>query len=68
MNDMMRKGRSRGPQGIVHGSAKLDNAKVQEIQQKAKQGYTQTNLAETYGVSISAISRVLAGDTWKHLR
>ena len=57
MADMSSKGRAAMP------NAKLSEADVAAIRSSA--GETQTSLAERYGVTQSAISRILHGKRWK---
>ncbi|MFC9935344.1 hypothetical protein [Glutamicibacter sp. NPDC127525] len=54
--------------GEQHYSAKLTDQKVQLIRDTYKPGeVSYTDLAESYGVNKSTISRIIAGTTWKHL-
>lgn len=53
--------------GERNGSAKLTEAIVRIIRAKRIEGHTQTELAATYGVAQSAISRIDHGVCWKHL-
>ena len=59
MQDMMSKGRGKNP------NAKLTEAQVHEIREIRKtDGRNQSVLAKQYGISQSAISRIIIGKTW----
>ncbi len=65
--DAVAKGRhvSRPPRGERASGAKLTEAQVRGIRARREEGWTQTQLAEVYGVSQQAISMLLSGRTWK---
>lgn len=56
------------PRGIVHHSAKLTEADVNEIRARYSDGgITQQELSEQFGITISGICNIINGKTWKHL-
>jgi hypothetical protein len=52
--------------GSAHKRAKLTEAQIPEIRELRK-AHTLRELAERYGVSLTVISRVCRGETWKHV-
>jgi hypothetical protein len=81
MRDMVRKGRARSqitsaqdhwknghaPRGSMSGGAKLNDEQVIEIMAKRENGATTRQLADAYGLEITAIQRLVRGKTWSHL-
>ena len=64
--DMASKGRAVGaPPGEAHHNAKLTNATVGIIRERAKDGATHTALAREFGISRPQISRIVRGLKWK---
>lgn len=65
--DRHSKGRSKNKptSGEAHNMAKLSEQQVLSIKQIL--GATQKELAETYGVSVAQISRIVNGKSWTHL-
>lgn len=61
--DMVAKGRSGHPVGILHGRAKLSEHDVRAIRQSKANGPT---LAQQYGVSISLIAMIRRRAIWRH--
>lgn len=65
LGDAARKGR------LVRGSAcnlaKLNEEQVGEIRQLALAGATHQKIADTYGLTRTAIGQVVRRDTWKHV-
>jgi hypothetical protein len=56
------------PKGERNGMAKLSSEDVQEIKIKYLPGkISYRELAESYGVSRSAISKIIIGKSWRHL-
>lgn len=64
--DMWKK--NRGPRGETNGHAKLDIAKIKKVRVLYNAGCTQKQIANKYCVHPSAISRVLNGKRWRHVR
>ena len=63
-----RKGSGGGLHGVANGRAKLTAPIVREIRRRyTKDGVTQCELAKQYGVSQSAISRILHRKKWAHV-
>jgi hypothetical protein len=56
-----------GPVGERAHLARLTAGKVTEMRRLYDQGIGTTELAAMYGVSISACSRAIAGETWHHV-
>jgi hypothetical protein len=54
------------PRGETHGCSKLNESQVREILALGKNLY-QHQIAEKFGVSQTAIWRILRGKTWQHL-
>lgn len=61
---------------IAHGTAnygernpmaKLTNAEVNEIRQRVSNGEKQISMCASYGVSPMTISRLVRGETWRHV-
>jgi hypothetical protein len=48
-------------------TAKLTNAQVLEILEKAGSGCTQRNIAAEYGVEHAMVGRIVRGDGWNHV-
>lgn len=64
--DMVRKGRS--ARGSKHWGAKLNEAQVMEARRKYATGkYTLAMLAAEYGLTVTPVSQLIRGVTWKHL-
>jgi hypothetical protein len=72
-DDMRAKGRQRYPgpinpaRGTRQPAAKLTDDNVRQIKALRTQGWTQTALAERFGVNQKTIWAVLAGEAWKHV-
>lgn len=66
LGDMARKGRS--ARGSKHWSAKVTEAQVMEARRKYASGrYTLATLAAEYGLTVTPVSQLIRGVTWKHL-
>lgn len=65
MADKISKGRQ--AKGEKVGSAKLTEREVMKIKYLIKQGVYLTNIAYRFDVTISTISQIKAGLTWKHV-
>jgi hypothetical protein len=48
-------------------TAKLTADKVRKIRAKRTNGYSTAHLMRDYGVSKTAINRILSGKTWRHV-
>lgn len=55
------------PHSERHGRAKLTNENVRSIRLRLSNGETQKSIADTFGVTQSAIASIRAGKCWKHL-
>jgi hypothetical protein len=68
VTDMVEKGRARGARGARNGSARLTAEQVALIRARAARGpINQRGLAREFGVSHTAIRRLLVGMTWRDL-
>ena len=67
MHDMIAKGRARYAYGVFHGRSKLTPEKVLEIRKKFNEGVTIKVLHKEYGMSRTAIHKVVYRITWKHV-
>jgi len=64
--DAYKKKRRAQPKGVLHANAKLTSKEVQKIkQQYINKWFTQAELAKDYGVSQTAISKIVRGETYK---
>lgn len=59
--------KQRQARGSKQGSHKLSEELVAAIRDSYARGETQTRLAGTYGVRQTTISRIVRGDSWKHV-
>lgn len=66
--DRHQKGRSNGPRGENHASAKLNNNDVLQIRQLSHSGTSQRVMARRFKVSRRTIKAVCSRRTWKHIR
>jgi transcriptional regulator with XRE-family HTH domain len=66
MEDAVSKGRQ--ARGERQGHAKLTQAQVEAIRLRYADGEPQRVLAEEFGVRASAISRIVNGKRWKHVK
>ena len=53
--------------GSSNPKAILSESDVREIRALARQGWTQTRLADEFGISQAAISNIVRGASWKHV-
>lgn len=70
VRDMQAKGRaSRVPRvvGAAHPQAKLSDANVLAIRQRRAEGELVAALAAGFGLSVSAINRIVNRHTWRHI-
>lgn len=68
VRDMENKGRSKKSKGEQHGRVKLTNNQVQEIRERYALGdESQSRLAALFGITQSHVSKIILGDSWKHL-
>ncbi|WP_341918621.1 HNH endonuclease [Polaromonas sp. YR568] len=65
--DRASKGRSAPKYGEFSGRAKLNERAVREIREMRKLGAFPKDMAPIYGVSISTISNVATGKTWREV-
>lgn len=65
MRDMRSKGRARKVRGSEHPKAKLTLAIVQELRTRRAGGTTIAELATELGMSQSAVSQAVRGETWR---
>lgn len=63
--DMVLKGRSSGPKGEEHRSARLSVKQVREIRKRAANGESHSYLGKEYGVGRSHISQIVSKKKWK---
>lgn len=68
VNDRVAKGRSWRAQGVKHHFAKLTEADVRDIRDRAKVWGMGRALAKEYGVSTAVISAVKRGQRWAHVQ
>ena len=68
MRDRNRKGRQGRSPGIKNGQAKLNEMAIKEIRGMLKNGISQREVSELYGVRQGNISRIHLRKTWKHVR
>jgi hypothetical protein len=69
-DDMLKKGRWRQPRTFIGEdgtNAKLRQADVEIVIERLLRGDTRTAIAQDFGVTIGAISRIAVGKNWKHL-
>jgi len=65
-NNTIAKGRS--ARGERAPSVKLTTEQVILIRESCRAGVTQKSIATTYGVNPSAISKIINGRTWQHIK
>lgn len=65
--DMVTKGRSFRPVGALAGAAKMTEADVAAIRERAGKGQTQRAIAAQFGLSFQQISRIVRRDRWAHI-
>lgn len=53
--------------GETHGAAKLSNAEIAEIRERAARGETGYWMAPQYGINVSTANRIIGRRTWKHM-
>lgn len=63
--DMVKKGRSPDNAGENNPAAKLTWKRRDEIEGLVKNGKTQTEVANNFGISKTAVSRIMLGKTWR---
>ena len=54
--------------GEKNGAAILGEDEVIQIKRKLQENVSLTTLAQEYGVSKAAVSKIRTGRTWKHLK
>lgn len=67
--DMDRRGRRPriGPSGGLNSHARLTEDQVREVRVRHEQGETMSALGLDFGVGVSAISRIVKRQNWKHV-
>jgi hypothetical protein len=68
MRDREAKGRANHPRGEHSGQSKLTEENVRAIREASARGVKRYELAAKYGVSAPAISYVVLGKNWGHVR
>ena len=61
-------GAGSGLQGEAHGRSKLTEDMVMAARRLVRQGASLLDIAATFGVDKSTLSRAVSGKTWSHLR
>ena len=56
------------PKGESHYKAKLTAADVKKIRELKQKGLRNSFIAGMFGVNTAAVSDLLRGDTWKHIK
>lgn len=57
----------RVPRGTRVGGSKLTDEQINEIRELYSRGYKQKEIGRRFGVTQSNVSRVLSGETWRHV-
>lgn len=65
--DKVAKGRDYDKRGSANPNVKLTAQNVMEIKQLRNSGWTQQQIADRFNIAQPYVSRVLRGETWKHL-
>jgi hypothetical protein len=67
MQDRDRKGRAVHPisKGEANGNAKLSQDDIVKIREMRSYGYLQREIAQSFGVSLAQISRIILGQRWE---
>lgn len=64
---MCQQGRQRACRGEASGSSKITEADVQLIRELAKQGLSQQQIGERFGIGQAQVWRILRGLRWAHV-
>lgn len=64
----MRKRTFESHRGIHHRHAKLTEDNVREIRRRAAQGETRQSIATHFGITHSAVTKVVNRYTWAHVK
>lgn len=68
MIDMWKKGRAGESRGETHGNAKINDAKVRAMRRMyATKMFTQTEIAELFGISQDNVSLIVRSKAWAHV-
>lgn len=67
MADMVSKGRSRAPKGVLNGNSKITEAIVRSIREALAMGVSQGKAAQLHEVSKRTVWDIKEGRTWSHI-
>lgn len=67
MNNRDKVNKGQQPRGEMSGPAKLTESEVLRIREVSQMGYSQTYIAEKFGVAQNSVSRLLSRHHWKHI-
>lgn len=67
-SDNIRSSVTRGHRGSSRWNATLTEGKVRALWVLRGQGWTNKEIAEALGVGVSAVTHVVRGDNWKHIK
>lgn len=56
-----------GPRGEIQWAARLTEETVRELRARYAEGSGPSELARTYGISVSSVFRAVNRETWKHV-
>lgn len=62
-----KRGREHRQRGAAHHMAKLTDDDVREIRRLVARGHRQREIADTYGVKVQQISRIICRTMWTHV-
>lgn len=67
--DMIAKGRvgDVGAKGQRNGKAKVSDAQVLKIRERAAAGESRTALCNEFGLTKASVGKIIRGETWRHL-
>jgi len=67
IEDATAKGRMKGLKGELNTNSKLTEENVLEIRAMNSKGASRTAIAKQFDVSVTLISGIVSGRSWKHL-
>lgn len=67
MRDKVQKGRMHDQRGEHNPKAKITELQARDAHERAAKGERQSDIARSYGVTRSAISRIIRGQSWPHI-